>query len=371
MSDSERKYFLEMKQYHESDYRKYGYIRLMSEYIQDIMKYMKPGIPSETKDMQEMLRIKLLQKARTRSEMREKGELPEEKPKVKRVRTTFLGPSTEEYPGENGAIIIKVIPGRDPYEDIDEEEDINIDLDGQETASEDNADEESAHDLSIIMIDSLANVDKEKVKNLWKEMADTKAKEAKIYNELSGMVEDMTPAVIQETFSRMTKPGTNIPQCIEEMYEEIGDTSKFKKIVVCGYMMYEMMMKNKNKKYKKKSLRKIAEKFGVDQKGIMQIKRGAAYGREQKKLERRIKGELKTEIKEETPPEGEAAQEKEGEEEYDEMEEEDEETDNKAEYGADLGTEEADDSVQDPSGTSFEQPGYSKGGSKRKREEPE
>ena len=44
-------------------------------------------------------------------------------------------------------------------------------------------DEESADDLSIMTVDSLANINKEQVKELWKEMSETKAKEANIYKQ--------------------------------------------------------------------------------------------------------------------------------------------------------------------------------------------
>ena len=48
------------------------------------MKWLKPGIPTQTQEIQELLRDKLLKRARTKSELRERGELPEEKPKMKR-----------------------------------------------------------------------------------------------------------------------------------------------------------------------------------------------------------------------------------------------------------------------------------------------
>ena len=74
-----------------------------------------------------------------------------------------------------------------------------IDMMGMESASEEDPDNESADDLSIATIDSMSNINKDKVRDLWRQMAETKAKEATIYNQLADMVDDMSPAIIQET----------------------------------------------------------------------------------------------------------------------------------------------------------------------------
>ena len=74
-----------------------------------------------------------------------------------------------------------------------------------ESASEEDLDEESADDLSIVTIDSMTNINKVKVCDLWRQMAETKAKEATIYNQLADMVDDMSPGVIQETIIQSSK----------------------------------------------------------------------------------------------------------------------------------------------------------------------
>ena len=96
MSDKEKKNFIKLREYYEADYGQKGEIRPLSEYVKQIVKWLKPGIPSESQEIQTMLREKLLVKARTKSEMRERGELPETKPKVKRVRPVFMGPATKQ-----------------------------------------------------------------------------------------------------------------------------------------------------------------------------------------------------------------------------------------------------------------------------------
>ena len=303
MTEEEKKMFLEYKAFHEAEYRQFGEIWPLSDYVQAIMKYHKPGIPTQSTEMQERLRSKLLQKARTKDELRERGDLPEKKPKVKRIRTTFLGPSTEREEKEDGTVVVKLLPSKDPYEDLFHEEDELVDLTGLDSASEVNPDEESGDDLSIVTLDSLSNINKDKVKELWSEMAETKAKEADIYSKLASMVEDMPPAVIQETVAQTPRPGSTIPGCIETFYHELGNASLFKRIVATGFLMYEQYMENKDPKYKKTSLRGILKKFETDSKGLCELLRGEAYGREKKKLERMIKEEMKAEMKPEVDTE--------------------------------------------------------------------
>ena len=163
MSDKEKKNFIELREYHEADYRQKGEIRPLSEYIKQIVKWLKPRIPTESQEIQMALREKLLAKAREKSELRERGELPDIEPKVKRVRPVFMGPTTKEEKQEDGSIVIKVLPGEDPYAKIDHEEDIIIDMTGMESASEEDPDNESVDNLSIVTIDSMSNINKDKV----------------------------------------------------------------------------------------------------------------------------------------------------------------------------------------------------------------
>ena len=132
MPDKEKKNFIELRQYHKADYRQKGEIRPLSEYIKQIVKWLKPGIPTESQEIQMALREKLLAKARTKSELRERGELPDVKPIVKRVRPVFMGSTTKEEKQEDGSIVIKVVPGEDPYAEIDHEEDMVVDMIGME-----------------------------------------------------------------------------------------------------------------------------------------------------------------------------------------------------------------------------------------------
>ena len=298
MTESEKKQFLALKDFHLKEYLKEGRITPLSELVQAIMKENKPNIPSTSHEEQEALRDQLLQEARKMAELRERGMAPDIKP-PRRIQTN-QGPAFSENKDEKGNIVITLIPGRDPYEDLAREDDEVIDITGAESELDMNADMESGDDISIISLDSLAEINKEKVKEVWRGMSEVKGKEAVLYNNLAEMVEDMSPVVIQETIRRTPKPGSNIPSEVESLCEEINNGSMFKKVVAAGYMLYEQYLKSKDKKYKPMSYRQTAKKFQVDLKGLKEISRGAAYERDRKRLERMVKKE-ELDVKPEVP----------------------------------------------------------------------
>ena len=300
--------------------------------------------------------------------------IPETKP-AKRIKTEYLGAACTEETAADGTVTITLLPGKNPYKQLDAEEDEVIMITSAESASEEEPDNESADDLSEISMESLEAINKDKVREAWKELSEAKYKEAEAYNKLSEMVEDMAPAVIQETIKRTPKPGSNIPQEVEDLYEEIGDSSKFKKIVAAGYMSYEKYLQSRDPKYKPLSFRKIAKKFNVDIKGLMEVRKGEAYQREKTKTERMVKYkhlDIKPVFKTEPTSEGtEYATSQvvlEGKERGSEVyhSEQDKELIEGAQYEAELGDTEEE---KDPAGTSSDQPGYSRGGTKHKHEE--
>ena len=376
MTEAEKKHYRQLKEFHLAQYFQRGWIIPLPDVIKGVMDAAIPGIPSTTKEQQEKLREKLLHEARTKQELVESGVIPEVKP-AKRIKTEYLGPAFTETVAEDGTVTITILPGKDPYKQLEQEEDEVIMITGAKSASEEEPDRESVDDLSDISMESLAAIDKDKVKDAWKELSEVKYKEAEVYNKLAGMVETMARAVIQETIKRTPKPGSAIPQVIEDLYEEIGDGSKFRKIVAAGYMSYEKYLQSKNSKYKPLSFRKIAKKFEVDIKGLMEIRKGEAYQREKTKTERMVKYEhldVKPVFKSEPTSEGTeyatSQQVLEGTKRGGEVHhsKEDKELLEELQYEADVGDTEEEEQ-QDPSGTSWDQPGYRQGGAKRKREE--
>ena len=82
--------------------------------------------------------------------------------------------------------VITILPGKNPYDQIDAEEDALEYMVGDETKSEIHPDDDAADDLSVITLDSYKDLDSEKVREIWKGMAEVKEKERDYYNQLAG-----------------------------------------------------------------------------------------------------------------------------------------------------------------------------------------
>ena len=60
-------------------------------------------------------------------------------------------------------------------------------------------------------------------------MAEVKEKERDYYNQLAGMVDEMTPNDIYGTVQVTPQPGTTLPQCAEDLLEELGNEETFQR----------------------------------------------------------------------------------------------------------------------------------------------
>ena len=65
----------------------------------------------------------------------------------------------------------------------------------------------------MITIDSLKELDSEKVQEIWKGMAEVKEKEKEYYNSLAAMVDNMTPNDIYATVQATPRPVLPFPVC--------------------------------------------------------------------------------------------------------------------------------------------------------------
>ena len=189
-----------------------------------------PEIPSTTKKEQEELRSRLLVETRKREAAVEAGVEEEPPRKVRRVIPEMLGNiidvTGQDDPDE--PILIKITPGMDPYIQLDREEQELEYRVGDESTSEIHPDDDEADDLSCITIDSLKHIDNEKVKEIWEGMAKIKRQEAEYYDKLAGMVDDMTPEVVYQSVQATPRPTTRLPQCAEELLNELGSEELFR-----------------------------------------------------------------------------------------------------------------------------------------------
>ena len=203
--------------------------------------------------------------------------------KIRHIQTELLPRKIIDITGDDDPekpTVVTIEPGEDPYEQLDAEEGELLYTVGDETKSDIHPDDAEGDDLSVITIDSLKELDSEKVQEIWKGMAEVKEKEREYYNHLAAMVDDMTPNDIYATVQATPRPGTTLPQCAEDLLEELGSEELFRRVLAVGYMSWQRFEANQTKKqlnlYEPSSVRKVAEKFGVSSSRIMDLQRGEA-----------------------------------------------------------------------------------------------
>ena len=230
LSEEDKKLYKQVKTFTDSFYRQHGYIIPITDLIQVTMTKRFPGIPTQTAEQQEELRQELLQEVRKRKASEEAN--VEEVPlrKIRRIQTDLLPKKIIDITGEDDPdkpTVVTIAPGEDPYEQLDAEEGELMYTVGDETKLDIHPDDAEGDDLSIITIDSLKELDSEKVREIWKGMAEVKEKEREYYNSLAAMVDDMTPNDIYATIQATPRPGTTLPQCAEGLLEELGSEELF------------------------------------------------------------------------------------------------------------------------------------------------
>ena len=302
LSEEDKKLYKQVKTFTDSFYRQHGYIIPIIDLIQITMTKHYPGIPTQTAEQQEELRQELLQEIQKRKAS-EEANVEETPPcKVRRIQTDLLPKKIIDITGEDDPdkpTVVTIAPGEDPYEQLDAEEGELLYTVGDDTKSDIHPDDVEGDDLSVITIDSLKELDSEKVREIWKGMAEVKEKEREYYNSLATMVDDMTPNDIYATVQATPRPGTTLPQCAEDLLEELGNEEPFWRVLAIGYMSWQRFEANRTRKqlnpYEPSSVRKVAEKFGVSSSRIMDLQRGEAITREQTRMKKMLKAEKKEE----------------------------------------------------------------------------
>ena len=281
LSEEDKKLYEQIKTCTDSFYRQHGYIIPIIDLIQITMTKCYPEIPTQTAEQQEELRQELLQEIRKWKASEEAN--VEEAPtcKVRHIQTDLLPKKIIDITGEDDPdkpTVVTIALGEDPYEQLDTEERELLYTVGDETKSDIHPDDVEGDDLSVITIDSLKELDSEKVWEIWKGMAEVKDKEREYYNSLAAMVDDMTPNDIYATVQVTPRPGTILPQCAEDLPEELGNEELFWRVLAVGYMSWQRFEANWTKKqlnpYEPSSVRKVVEKFGVSSSRIMDLRRG-------------------------------------------------------------------------------------------------
>ena len=269
LDPKDRKFYEEYREFLDTYYRQHGKIIKMPDLIKFIMTGRYPEIPSTTRKEKDDLREKLMIETRKR-EMSQQAGLEEEPPrKIRRIVPERIGKIIDVTGDDDpdAPTIIKIMPGVDPYSQLDlEEEELEYKV-GDETTSEIHPDDDDADDLSCITIDSLKHIDNDKVKEIWSGMAKIKHQEGEYYEQLAGMVDEMTPQVIYQSVQATPRPSTNVPVCADELLQELGNEELFRRVLAIGYMDWQGFKKNQRKhlwkKYKPNTICEVAVKFGI------------------------------------------------------------------------------------------------------------
>ena len=299
----ERQLYEQCRGFLETYYRQHGRIIEMSDLIKLIMTRRFPEIPSTTREEQDALRDQLMIEARKR-EMSVEAGLEDQPPrKIKRVVPEFVK-SIIEVTGQddpNEPTIIKVIPREDPYQQLMKEEDEVQYLVGDDESSETHPDDTTADDLSHITLDSLKHIDNEKVKEIWRGMSKLKHQEGEYYQQLAEMVDEMSPETVYQSVAATPHPSTKLPQCAEDLLEDLGSEELFRRILGIGYMAWQKYEENRHKhlgqKYKPDTYRQVSERFNVSTSRLMDLKRGEAISREDTRRRKILKMEKEEEGK--------------------------------------------------------------------------
>ena len=307
LDPEDRKFYEEYREFLDTYYRQHGKIIEMPDLIKLIMTGRYPEIPSTTRKEQDELRDKLLIETRKR-EMSQQAGLEEEPPrKIRRIVPERIGKIIDVTGDDDpdAPMIIKITPGVDPYAQLDlEEEELEYKV-GDETASEIHPDDDDADNLSCITIDSLKNIDNDKVKNIWQGMAKLKRQEGDYYSELADMVDEMSPETIYQSVQATPRPATALPQCAEDLLTELGNEELFRRVLAVGYMSYQAFEKNCKKRlgetYKPNTIREVAARFNISTSRLTDLRRGAAINREDMQRAKMLKAEKKEETEGKTP----------------------------------------------------------------------
>ena len=186
--------------------RQHGYIIPLGDIVHLYMTSRYPEILTSTAEEQEQLREELLWEVR-KWEAAEEANVMEVPPqKIRQVQKELVPQKIIDITGKDDPdklTVITILPGKNPYDQIDVEEDAHEYMVGDETKSEIHPDNDAADDLSVITLDSYKDLDSEKVQEIWKGMAEVKEKERNYYNQLADMVDEMTPNDIYATVQVM------------------------------------------------------------------------------------------------------------------------------------------------------------------------
>ena len=298
MTEEEKSLYSQIKDFTDTFYPQHGYIIPLGDIVRLYMTGRYPEIPTSTAEEQDRLREELLREVRKREAAEEANVMEVPPRKIRRIQKELVPQKIIDITGEDDPdkpTVITILPGKDPYDQIDAEEDALEYMVGDETKSEIHRDDDAADDLSVITLDSYKDLDSERVREIWKGMAEVKERERDYYSQLADMVDEMTPSGICATVQVTPRLGTALPQCAEDLLEELGNEETFRRVLAVGYMAWERFKGDGTKgaevPCRPGAIRDVAGGFLTTTSRVGDIQRGGAVARGRTRLNRMVGAE--------------------------------------------------------------------------------
>ena len=161
------------------------------------------------------------------------------------------------------ALVTAIFPSTDPVI-------LNYNLKGK---SAERTDEDY---ISIGDESDVEELDSIEIAQIWKDMAKLKRKEAELYDKLVAAAPTMTQSDLLYSVEKTPRPTSQLPECVEEMYERIGDPHKFRVALAAGEHLVNIYKHNRDD-VKIKSIDATAHRFEVRRKDVYELLRGEKY----------------------------------------------------------------------------------------------
>ena len=136
MTEEEKSLYSQIKDFTDTFYRQHGYIIPLGDIVHLYMTGRYPEIPTSTAEEQDRLREELLREVRKREAAEEANVMEVPPRKIRRVQKELVPQKIIDITGEDDPdklTVIAILPGKDPYDQIDAEEDALEYMVGDET----------------------------------------------------------------------------------------------------------------------------------------------------------------------------------------------------------------------------------------------
>ena len=134
---------------------------------------------------------------------------------------------------------------------------------------------------------------------------ENKTSRREYYEQLAGMVDEMTPEVVYQSVQATPRPSTNVPACADELLQELGVRSCLEESWLLGIWTGRVLKRTEENVWGRNinphTISEVAAKFGISSSRLMDLRRGAAINREDTQRNKMLKAEKKEEAEGKTP----------------------------------------------------------------------